>query len=150
MMRQLFLQRRIGVLVFFLLGKGDTSLVSLFKSWLMWEFPVVVEHEDGWSNKEGLWKLPNLAFLTFLIFLRTYLSPAIYSANSFWVPIMCQALFKVLEIYHWTKLTKNKNRKNVCRHGAYLLMFQRPSLPVPRPIPLLRKVLKLRSDVVLL
>lgn len=52
--------------------KGRLSLVSLFKSWLMWEFPVVIEHEDGWSNKEGFWKLPNLAFLTFLIFLRTY------------------------------------------------------------------------------
>lgn len=45
---------------------------------------------------------------------------------------------------------KVKIQKKVCPHGAYLLMFQRPSLPVPGPVPLLRKVLKLRSDVVLL
>lgn len=52
--------RRIGVFVSILLERETPiSCVSL-----KWEFPVVVEHEDARSNKEGLWKLPNLA-LTF-------------------------------------------------------------------------------------
>lgn len=70
-----FWLRGIGVLVFFLLEKGDSYLLCFsLKSWLIGEFPVVVEHEDAWNDKECFWKLPNLAFLTFLIFLRTYRS----------------------------------------------------------------------------
>lgn len=36
--------RGVGVLVFFLLEKGDSYLVS-FESCLVWEFPMVVEHD---------------------------------------------------------------------------------------------------------
>lgn len=49
--------RGVGVLVFFLLGKGDSSLASL-KSCLVWEFPLVVEHEDVWNNKAGFGNPP--------------------------------------------------------------------------------------------
>lgn len=50
---------------------------------------------------------------------------------------MCQALFKALGICYWAKLNPHPHP-----HGAYILMFQRPSLL----IPILRKMLRLRSD----
>lgn len=49
--------RGVGVLVFFLLGKGASSLAS-FKSCLVWEFPLVAEHEDVWNNKAGFGNPP--------------------------------------------------------------------------------------------
>lgn len=80
--------RGIGVPIFFILGKGDLHL-SL-KNCVEWEFPMVAEHEDSWSNKKGFWKPPKLAFLIFLIFLGIFKKVAcrgtflnIYSANSF-------------------------------------------------------------------
>lgn len=60
---------------------------------------------------------------------------AVYSASSFWVPVMCQAVFKALGIRYWPPPRPRP-------HGAYILVFQRPSLL----IPILRKVLRLRSD----
>lgn len=129
------------------------SLALLIENWLMWEFPVVVEHEDGWSNKKGFWKLPQPTFSNFPYIFKDLPESLLFTQQIVLECLFCaKHLFKVLEINISLNKTdqKIKIRKNVCPHGAYLLMFQRPSLPVPGPILLMRKVLKLRSDVVLL
>lgn len=129
-LRYLFAWGELGVLVFFLRGKGDSKLLLLaLKSCLVWEFPVVVEHEDVWSNKEAFWKLPHLAFPTFLIF--------------FWISkkIVCWGTYRSLCCLLSVPGTVQGTRgytieqncpptpKHICCHGACILMFQRPHLP---------------------
>lgn len=109
------------------------------------------------KQQRKLLETPSLAFPTFFIFLwlskKNFMGKliwiSIYLANRFWVPIMRQALFKVLE-KHWTKLTKNKTHKKTSALIAFTFLCSRdPVCQSSRPGSNF-EVLSLRSDVVLL